>query len=52
MFLFLQETLTGFKWMANKAYDAMAKGMKLIFAFEEAIGKHSIDLLINTLMKF
>lgn len=32
------ETLTGFKWMANQAYDSMGEGMKFIFAFEEAIG--------------
>ncbi|GFY60974.1 phosphoglucomutase-2 [Trichonephila inaurata madagascariensis] len=32
------ETLTGFKWMANKAFDCINQGMKFIFAFEEAIG--------------
>ncbi|KAG8197321.1 hypothetical protein JTE90_013448 [Oedothorax gibbosus] len=32
------ETLTGFKWMANKANDAMKNGMTFVFAFEEAIG--------------
>ncbi|GIX95040.1 phosphoglucomutase-2 [Caerostris extrusa] len=32
------ETLTGFKWMANKALDCMEQGMTFIFAFEEAIG--------------
>lgn len=35
----MQETLTGFKWMASKAHDAINAGMKFIFAFEEAIGK-------------
>ncbi|VDN15095.1 unnamed protein product [Dibothriocephalus latus] len=35
-----EETLTGFKWIANKAYDLMTKnpGTEVIFAFEEAIG--------------
>ncbi|GFS73625.1 phosphoglucomutase-2 [Nephila pilipes] len=32
------ETLTGFKWMANKALDCMSNGKELVFAFEEAIG--------------
>ncbi|GFX61576.1 phosphoglucomutase-2 [Trichonephila clavipes] len=32
------ETLTGFKWMANKAFDCINQGMRFIFAFEEAIG--------------
>ncbi|XP_046388515.1 phosphoglucomutase-2 [Ischnura elegans] len=32
------ETLTGFKWMGNKAYDLMKEGKKVLFAFEEAIG--------------
>ena len=35
----LQETLTGFKWMGNKACDLMQQGKTVIFAFEEAIGK-------------
>lgn len=32
------ETLTGFKWMANKAWDLMKLGKTVLFAFEEAIG--------------
>lgn len=40
--LITQETLTGFKWMANKGYEAMHKGMNFIFAFEEAIGNYCI----------
>ncbi|XP_023232490.1 phosphoglucomutase-2-like [Centruroides sculpturatus] len=32
------ETLTGFKWMANKACELMANGKTVLFAFEEAIG--------------
>ncbi|CAG0880611.1 unnamed protein product [Cyprideis torosa] len=34
-----EETLTGFKWMGNLAYDLQKQGAAyLIFAFEEAIG--------------
>ncbi|CAG9864290.1 unnamed protein product [Phyllotreta striolata] len=32
------DTLTGFKWIANKALDLEKDGNKVIFAFEEAIG--------------
>ncbi|KAK3731220.1 hypothetical protein QZH41_011197, partial [Actinostola sp. cb2023] len=32
------ETLTGFKWMANQAYDRMQQGKTVLFAYEEAIG--------------
>lgn len=32
------ETLTGFKWMGNKADELIKSGKKVIFAFEEAIG--------------
>lgn len=33
-----EETLTGFKWMGNRACELMASGKNVIFAFEEAIG--------------
>ncbi|XP_041360176.1 phosphoglucomutase-2-like [Gigantopelta aegis] len=33
-----EETLTGFKWMANKADELMKKGKTVLLAFEEAIG--------------
>ncbi|XP_072041003.1 phosphopentomutase-like [Amphiura filiformis] len=33
-----EETLTGFKWMANKANDLTQDGKTVLFAFEEAIG--------------
>nr|VZH89166.1 unnamed protein product [Spirometra erinaceieuropaei] len=35
-----EETLTGFKWIANKVYDLMTAqpDVEVIFAFEEAIG--------------
>lgn len=32
------ETLTGFKWMGNRAIDVMNEGKEVLFAFEEAIG--------------
>lgn len=32
------ETLTGFKWIANKALDEQNAGKKVLFGFEEAIG--------------
>lgn len=32
------ETLTGFKWMGNKAYELINDGKTVLFAFEEAIG--------------
>ncbi|XP_021367057.1 phosphoglucomutase-2-like [Mizuhopecten yessoensis] len=32
------ETLTGFKWMGNKAHDLLQEGKTVLFAFEEAIG--------------
>ena len=32
------ETLTGFKWLGNKAVDLMNKGKQVIFCYEEAIG--------------
>ena len=32
------ETLTGFKWIANKAIEQKRKGITFIFGFEEALG--------------
>ncbi|XP_059470245.1 phosphopentomutase [Neocloeon triangulifer] len=32
------ETLTGFKWMGNKAIELEAQGNTVLFAYEEAIG--------------
>lgn len=32
------ETLTGFKWMGNKAFELINEGKTILFAFEEAIG--------------
>lgn len=37
--LTFEETLTGFKWMANRAYDLEASGdAEVLLAYEEAIG--------------
>nr|AOE43341.1 phosphoglucomutase [Rostrostelium ellipticum] len=33
-----EETLTGFKWVGNKAKEAIDKGGRFLFAYEEAIG--------------
>lgn len=33
-----EETLTGFKWMGNRALELIEKGKTVLFAFEEAIG--------------
>ncbi|XP_073990789.1 phosphoglucomutase 2 isoform X2 [Rhodnius prolixus] len=33
-----EETLTGFKWMGNRAYQLLKEGKEVLFAFEEAIG--------------
>ncbi|CAI8037950.1 Phosphoglucomutase-2 [Geodia barretti] len=33
-----EETLTGFKWMGNRAHELLQQGHEVLFAFEEAIG--------------
>lgn len=34
------ETLTGFKWLGNRALELKQKeGLEVVFAYEEAIGK-------------
>lgn len=33
-----EDTLTGFKWMGNRADQLAAQGKRVIFSFEEAIG--------------
>lgn len=32
------DTLTGFKWLGNKAIDLQAKGVQVLLAYEEALG--------------
>lgn len=39
--MFVQETLTGFKWMGNRAKDLLDQGKTVLFAFEEAIGMYT-----------
>ncbi|PRP84723.1 hypothetical protein PROFUN_07825 [Planoprotostelium fungivorum] len=36
--LYYEETLTGFKWLGNKAQELEKTGKKFLYAFEEAIG--------------
>jgi len=36
--LYYEETLTGFKWLGNKADELQKQGKHFVFAFEEAIG--------------
>lgn len=33
-----EETLTGFKWLGNRAQELVAEGKVVLLAFEEAIG--------------
>lgn len=33
-----EDTLTGFKWMGNRAHDLLKQDKKVLFCFEEAIG--------------
>ncbi|XP_022917761.2 phosphopentomutase [Onthophagus taurus] len=41
------ETLTGFKWMGNKAWSLRKAGQQTIFAFEEAIGYMWTDRILD-----
>jgi len=34
----LEETLTGFKWLGNRALDLEKEGYQVLLAYEEAIG--------------
>ncbi|KAA3676427.1 phosphoglucomutase / phosphopentomutase [Paragonimus westermani] len=44
---YFEETLTGFKWMGNRA-DKLAKdGIQVLFAFEEAIGFMCGDVVLD-----
>lgn len=36
--LYYEETLTGFKWLGNRADQLIHEGKTFLFAFEEAIG--------------
>ncbi|XP_050524981.1 phosphopentomutase isoform X2 [Daktulosphaira vitifoliae] len=36
--IYFEETLTGFKWMGNRANKLISEGFEVLFAFEESIG--------------
>mmetsp|Transcript_17852 Transcript_17852/g.8374 ORF Transcript_17852/g.8374 Transcript_17852/m.8374 type:complete len:85 (-) Transcript_17852:90-344(-) len=40
------ETLTGFKWICNKALEYSEKGYAVLFSYEEAIG-YSIGMHVR-----
>ncbi|CAI2166348.1 14746_t:CDS:10 [Funneliformis geosporum] len=43
---YFEETLTGFKWLGNKAIDLSQQGYEALFAYEEAIG-YMIDGIVR-----
>uniref|UniRef100_A0A0K8SUW0 Phosphoglucomutase-2 n=2 Tax=Lygus hesperus TaxID=30085 RepID=A0A0K8SUW0_LYGHE len=45
--LSFEETLTGFKWMGNRAHQLRSSGKQVIFAFEEAIGFMCRDTVLD-----
>lgn len=45
--LYYEETLTGFKWLGNKADELQKKGLTFIYAFEEAIGYMIGDVCLD-----
>ncbi|KAF2227806.1 phosphoglucomutase-2 [Elsinoe ampelina] len=42
-----EETLTGFKWLGNKAQDLNKQGYKALYAYEEAIGFMLSDVVYD-----
>jgi phosphomannomutase len=40
-----EETLTGFKWIATRAIELQAEGVRFLFGFEEALGYSVGDLV-------
>ena len=40
-----EETLTGFKWIANRAITAADEGLSFVFGYEEALGYTVADLV-------
>ncbi|XP_056412490.1 phosphopentomutase isoform X2 [Hyla sarda] len=42
-----EETLTGFKWMGNRAKELIDQGKTVLFAFEEAIGYMCCPLVLD-----
>ena len=45
--LYYEETLTGFKWLGNKADELQKKGLKFLYAYEEAIGFMVGDICLD-----
>jgi phosphomannomutase len=45
-----EETLTGFKWMGNRADELRKAGKTVIFSFEEAIGFCCGDVIKDKVM--
>jgi len=45
--LYYEETLTGFKWLGNKAQELMQRGYTFLYAFEEAIGFMIGDICLD-----
>ena len=43
----VEETLTGFKWLGNRALELKAKGKKVHFAYEEALGYMFPDVVYD-----
>ena len=43
----VEETLTGFKWLGNRALELKAKGKKVHFAYEEALGYMCPDVVYD-----
>ncbi|KAF8567178.1 hypothetical protein P879_04659 [Paragonimus westermani] len=44
---YFEETLTGFKWMGNRADKLAKEGIQVLFAFEEAIGFMCGDVVLD-----
>lgn len=44
---YFEETLTGFKWMGNRADELSKEGIRILFAFEEAIGFMCGDVVLD-----
>lgn len=45
-----EETLTGFKWMGNRAAELQKQGKEVLLAWEESIGYMCGDSLGKTIL--
>ena len=43
----VEECLTGFKWLGNRAIDVMKQGKAMLFAYEEALGYMTPDIVLD-----